>query len=696
MFIPTPTKIDRMELRRDLHTYHRKLKLLDHFNYNTDNQRIPFIGQSHWEPRLEGVSNTMQTLIQRDSTSFSTFRFYMAGKDNLTKQERKSLKSLSKNSNIVIKPADKGSKIVILDKTQYLIEAKRQLSNSKHYRPLTHSLQQETQRQMRQIIGELYENNYITDKQMFYLFGPDTPRPRQFYLLPKIHKPPETWTIPSEVPCGRPIVSDCGSESYRIAEYLDYFINPLSRKHQSFIKDTYEFVTKLKEISVPQETVFFSIDIDSLYTNIDTNLGLRAIKNIFHKYPDLDRPDGALLQLLELSLIRNDFEFNSNWFLQIHGTAMGKKFAPSYANIYMAEWEQSVFPKCTKLPILYLRYLDDIFGLWTYSLSDFMEFVKILNTHHPSITIKHNVQPERIEFLDTEVFFVEGSDNLKRLATKVYFKPTDTHSLLHKSSFHPKHTYRGLIKSQLIRFNRICTQGNHVQEATGILFKALRPRGYSKRFLRTIRAEVNNMFVTEPIHGRTSNDGCIIPFVTTYSQSSMRFNSIVKDHFEQTREEVEILQQFRVISAYRRNKNLKDVLVHSGFREKPGGSGSYFRQVKYIQNKWSGLGAPVWEVLQLKTTNIVYGIECLQCGKWYIGETRNSLEARLKQHLYYISKESVKTTLYIHFRSHPAAQLRIAGLESNQGWSLKHRQVKERCWIKKLGTCNPTGLNEKY
>lgn len=96
--------------------------------------------------------------------------------------------------------------------------------------------------------------------------------------------------------------------------------------------------------------------------------------------------------------------------------------------------------------------------------------------------------------MDTEVFFVEGSDNMKQLATKVYFKPTDTHSLLHKSRFHPKHTYRGLIKSQFIRFHRNCTQRKHVKEVIGIIFKALRPRGYSKRFLRTIRAEVNTMF----------------------------------------------------------------------------------------------------------------------------------------------------------------------------------------------------------
>lgn len=98
----------------------------------------------------------------------------------------------------------------------------------------------------------------------------------------------------------------------------------------------------------------------------------------------------------------------------------------------------------------------------------------------------------------------------------------------------------------------------------------------------------------------------------------------------------------------------------------------------------------------MKTTNIVYGIECLQCRKLYIGETRNSLEARLKQHLYHISKESVKTTLYTHFRSHPVVQLRIAGLESNQGWLLTHRQIKEQFCIQKLCTCDPTGMNEKY
>lgn len=68
--------------------------------------------------------------------------------------------------------------------------------------------------------------------------GPDIPRSRVFYLLPKIHAAPETWTIPGEIPRGCPIVSDFGSESYHIAQYINSVLNPLSQIHNSYIKDT--------------------------------------------------------------------------------------------------------------------------------------------------------------------------------------------------------------------------------------------------------------------------------------------------------------------------------------------------------------------------------------------------------------------------------------------------------------------------
>lgn len=66
------------------------------------------------------------------------------------------------------------------------------------------------------------------------------------------------------------------------------------------------------------------------------------MRNCFNKYPDTSRPDEAILELFELSLTCNDFEFGGEFYLQ--GTAMGKKFAPAYANIHMAQREDS-FPQ---------------------------------------------------------------------------------------------------------------------------------------------------------------------------------------------------------------------------------------------------------------------------------------------------------------------------------------------------------------
>uniref|UniRef100_A0A8D2ZV38 Uncharacterized protein n=1 Tax=Scophthalmus maximus TaxID=52904 RepID=A0A8D2ZV38_SCOMX len=153
-------------------------------------------------------------------------------------EQRGALDKILKKHDVVIKPAEKGFKIVIMDKTQYLIEANRQLHNVAHYEPLSCSLQSETQVLVWGIVEDLYRKKYISSKQRFHLFGQDPSRPRKFYLLPKIHKDPSTWTVPHTIPPGRRVVSDCGSESCRVAEYIDSFLNPLSQKHESYIKDT--------------------------------------------------------------------------------------------------------------------------------------------------------------------------------------------------------------------------------------------------------------------------------------------------------------------------------------------------------------------------------------------------------------------------------------------------------------------------
>ena len=229
---------------------------------------------------------------------------------------------------------------MILSREQYIIEVERQLKDAIYYRKLDKPIYLDTIKLVTNIIDSLLRGKYINKKQHRYLIGEEEPRPRRFYILPKIHKDPATWTVPFEIPPGRPIVSDCGSETYYTAEYLDYFLNPLSTKHPSYIKDTYHFVDIVKQLIVPSNCYLFSMDVKSLYTNIPIPAGIQCVKNILEKFPDPKRPDRQLLQLLEINLTRNDFVFNEQFYLQIKGTAMGKKFAPAYANIFMAKWRR--------------------------------------------------------------------------------------------------------------------------------------------------------------------------------------------------------------------------------------------------------------------------------------------------------------------------------------------------------------------
>ena len=77
-------------------------------------------------------------------------------------------------------------------------------------------------------------------------------------------------------------------------------------------------------------------------------------------------------------------------------------------------------------------------------MNAFSVYVDIFNTHEPVIKFKTSVSISSKDYLGTTVF--KDPDKNKTLLTKVFFKPTDKQQLLHKHSFHPKHTFKGLIK----------------------------------------------------------------------------------------------------------------------------------------------------------------------------------------------------------------------------------------------------------
>lgn len=155
--------------------------------------------------------------------------------------------------------------------------------------------------------------------------GLTNPDKDSFISYPKSISPLSPGRCHMSSPKAVRFVSDCGSESYRIAEFIDYYINLLLQKHPSYMQDMYTFVHSLKTLIVPANSFFFTIGVDSLYTNIDTVLGLQALTDMFQRFPDASRPDRDILKLLEITLTKNDFEFNGRHYLLACNCAIGQE-----------------------------------------------------------------------------------------------------------------------------------------------------------------------------------------------------------------------------------------------------------------------------------------------------------------------------------------------------------------------------------
>ena len=148
-------------------------------------------------------------------------------------------------------------------------------------------------------------------------------------------------------------------------------------------------------------------------------------------------------------VLKNYFELSSKIYHQKLGTAIGTKFAPPYANLFMAGLEKRIFENSGYHPYLWLRFLDDIFCIWTDGSEKLQEFFKFLNAFHPTIKFTMDNSYETINFLDVQV-----SKRNSTFETNLHCKDTDRHQYLYSKSCH-RYVYKKYIPfGQAIRLRR--------------------------------------------------------------------------------------------------------------------------------------------------------------------------------------------------------------------------------------------------
>ena len=182
------------------------------------------------------------------------------------------MRTLADDRTIVIKKADKGSCVVAWNRKDYIKEAEKQLNDNNVYKE---KLLQELVGTSKNLFQNLKAKGKISDKQLKYFAYQykEVTNLGKLYLLPKIHK------CLANVP-GRPVISNCATPTEKASEFLDHHLNPVMQKGKSYIKDSGDFINKIKELqSIPDGAILVTSDVVGLYPSIPHEAGLKALKD---------------------------------------------------------------------------------------------------------------------------------------------------------------------------------------------------------------------------------------------------------------------------------------------------------------------------------------------------------------------------------------------------------------------------------
>nr|XP_060626296.1 uncharacterized protein LOC132771840 [Anolis sagrei ordinatus] len=417
------------------------------------------------------------------------------------------------------------------------------------------------------------------------------------------------------------------------------------------------------------------------------------------------------MDLLDIVLEKNYFRFQNQFYFQVFGVAMGSPLAPSIANLFMANLENTVLlnPSLNMYHtniIYYGRFIDDIFLIFK-STEAAVGYSNWINTIHMSIKFTSHFNLSHINFLDVTVY-----KHHNKLLVKNFRKPSDKNSYLHYNSFHHFSLKTNLPFSQLLRLKRNSSTKEQFFQESITLSHEFRNRGYPKHVIRKALIKADKIDRTTLLKECPKPIKNQIIWTQELSPYSKQITQIIKKHWH-------LLQdipgcQKPPIFGNRRTRNIRDLLIHTDLITSTTTPKSTLRghypcgrckccpqswKTKEVHNYRNKVGTTLKHFSTCNSSNLIYLLAC-DCGLWYIGKTTRPLRIRMSEHKSRIKCLSTESLLYSHFTQykHSPNSFKFCALECiipKPHMDLeKLLSQREMYWTFKLKTFSPQGLNE--
>jgi len=667
-FIPVPTVAEEMKMEvkaavlKVANQCTRSLRTLDPTSETSSSQQAeegipslisPFPKVEFMQPSLTlppkqaALVNEVEKLLTRSTQA----------KSNLTTVERAAMAELSKSKNLVVIPMDKTGKFAVMKRSFYNERMKVNFGFGGRFRPIP-------------VLGKGRDYIEKVTKEANELWKSVCSKrnlPREISRMCGSHhcSIPQSRGLAKDHKSGFPMCNmrmvqpNTNAPVQKIDWLMSRILGQLTDFIPSYVKSSAEFMEKVGDLVVPEGSFQFSLDVVDLYPSVPIGAALKVIKEeLLVHWRDiitfgLEAQD--VIMLLEFSLKHSITSFGNYSYLQKGGVAIGSHCGRIVADLLLKDIESKVMTHFSSLCLVYLRYVDDAFGIWTGSSVQLFRMIDEFNSIYPGVQFTWETQNEMamLNFLDVTCCLEN-----QKVTFKIYRKPTATDCYLANDSHISSTVKAALVYGEATRMRRNCSTESSQNEALELMRQRFLKSGFNNEFV------LKHMQVRRKARPRMADEFRFYLKIPFFSDS---FTAQMRRIIKRLELPVKLVVYF--------TPSLSVLL-------KP-----KMKTPKECACSICQLGIKCGE----KT--LVYQLTCSMCGATYIGQTYRPWRERCKEHMGAVQSASLHSAMADHLEiDHPGREekwpvmsTKIANARKDLLLSTETLYIKER---------NPT-LNKK-
>ena len=382
----------------------------------------------------------------------------------------------------------------------------------------------------------------------------------------------------------RLIINTKGSTFYKIAKLVSRELKPLTISGKSYIKDSEDFINKIKNETLQENERIVSFDISDMYPSLSRkDVVQEAIRRVNTNEFKPNIPKETLIRLIFLSTKFMTFKINNKIYEQAEGLFIGSPASPCLAEIYIQRLEEISIYKMIHAPRIWLRKVDDTFAITHHSSDIILNELNKIN-ENISFTAEEEKE-EKMAFLDC--YIKRNGDN--KIETAVYKKETHTGQYSNFHSNQPLSVRLSTMKSLTRRANRLCSKHSDKEKEIQYINRTMQLNDFPKRLVeKSIENSIKNDGKKRKDNGKIIENTIklFLPYEKGITEKIARIGA-----------------KYNVSIIHINNTSLKNKVNYK----------------RAYLNKTEQQG-------------VVYQVQCLDCDMMYIGETGRKLDIRLKEH----------------------------------------------------------------